>query len=100
MNGPDPRPFLIFMPEGKLTGSGGCNRFFASYENSETNLKVGPIASTRMYCADPPWLMDLEMDFFTNLGRSSIYELTEETLIFKDHKGIEILSFIKDENWP
>jgi heat shock protein HslJ len=100
INGPEAKPFLIFMPEGKLTGSGGCNRFFSSYEISDRRLKVGLIGSTRMYCQDPPWLMDLEGDFFNCLERSSSFELTEDTLMINDMEGNELLSFVKDENWP
>jgi heat shock protein HslJ len=44
--------------------------------------------------------MDLERDFFVCLERSSSFELTEETLMIKDIEGIELLSFVKDENWP
>lgn len=100
INGPEAKPFLIFMPEGRLTGSGGCNRFFSSYESSDCKLKVGLIGSTLMYCQDPPWLMDLERDFFICLERSSSFELTEDTLMIKDVDGNELLNFVKDENWP
>jgi|PlaIllAssembly_1097288.scaffolds.fasta_scaffold1835356_1 heat shock protein HslJ len=100
INGPEAKPFLIFMPEGRLTGSGGCNRFFSSYEVSDCQLKIGLIGSTRMYCHDPPWLMDLEGDFFGCLERSSSFELTEDALTIKDREGKELLSFMKDENWP
>jgi heat shock protein HslJ len=100
INGPEARPFLIFMPEGRITGSGGCNRFFSSYEISDNKLKVGLIGSTLMYCHDPPWLMDLERDFFICLERSSSFELTEDTLKIGDTEGNELLFFVKDENWP
>jgi heat shock protein HslJ len=94
------RPFLIFMPEGKVTGSGGCNRFFASYESSESSLKIGLIGSTRMFCHDPPWLMDVEGDFFGCLERSSRFELTEDSLMILDVDNRQLLSFVRDENWP
>jgi heat shock protein HslJ len=100
VNGLEAKPFLIFMPEGRLNGSGGCNRFFSSYEITDGMLKVGLIGSTMMYCNDPPWLMDLERDFFICLERSSSFELKDDTLMIKDVEGNELLSFVKDENWP
>jgi heat shock protein HslJ len=100
LTGQEDRPFLIFMPEGKVTGSGGCNRFFASYEASESNLKIGLIGSTRMFCQDPPWLMGMEGDFFGCLERSSRFELAEDSLKIFDVENRELLCFVRDENWP
>ena len=94
------RPFLIFMADGKISGSGGCNRFFSSYEALGTSLKTGLIGSTLMYCNDPPWLMDLEGDFFRCLERSSRFELNEDNLDIFDVQGSIILRLKRDENWP
>ena len=40
---------------GRFTGTGGCNRYFAVVEGGAMpgELKVGPLASTRMACPDP-----------------------------------------------
>ena len=39
--------------EGQVTGSSGCNRYFAGYEINRNKLSiVGPIASTEMYCIE------------------------------------------------
>ena len=100
ITGPENMPFLTFMPDGKVTGSGGCNRFFASYESSGISLKVGLIGSTRMYCHDPPWLMDMEGDFFSCLERGSRFELIGDSLKIFDAGGRQLLTFIRDENWP
>jgi len=98
--GEENRPFLIFMPEGKVTGSGGCNRFFASYEVSDTALKMGLIGSTLMFCQEPPWLMGMEGDFFSCLQRSARFELAEDSLKMYDAEDRQLLCFVKDENWP
>ncbi|HUL38653.1 MAG TPA: META domain-containing protein [Methanomassiliicoccales archaeon] len=100
INGLEDRPFLIFMEDGKIAGSGGCNRFFSSYEATETSLRTGLIGSTLMYCNDPPWLMDLEGDFFRCLEKGSRFELIENSLEIFDVEGNKLLSFKRDENWP
>ena len=44
---------LSFDAEGKIAGSGGCNRFFGTAELGEETLKFGPLGATRMACGDP-----------------------------------------------
>jgi putative lipoprotein len=100
LSGQEDRPFVIFMPEGKVSGSGGCNRFFSSFETSGLLLKIGIIGSTRMFCQDPPWLMEMEGDFLGCLERSSRFELTQDSLKIFDVEGHELLCFDRDENWP
>jgi len=43
---------LTFDAEGKVSGSGGCNRFFGTVEFGEETLKFGPLGATRMACGD------------------------------------------------
>jgi heat shock protein HslJ len=50
---------LDFGDDGHITGSAGCNRYFASYEVKGTAITVGPAGSTMMYC-DTPGVMDLK----------------------------------------
>ena len=39
--------------DSRITGSGGCNRLSGNYQRSDSALRIGPIASTRMACTDP-----------------------------------------------
>ncbi len=100
ISGSEDRPFLIFMPDGKVTGSGGCNRFFSSFEVAGSSIKVGLIGATRMFCHDPPWLMDMESDFFSCLARSSTFMLDVDALTIYDSEGRQLLYFTRDKNWP
>ncbi len=44
---------LVFLPDGSLSGSTGCNRFQGRVEVAGTALRVlGPLATTRMACVD------------------------------------------------
>ena len=67
--------FIRFEAEGRVVGSGGCNRIFGSYELSEVDrISIGPLASTKMMC--PPEIMDNEADFIAAIesARSFVRE--------------------------
>ena len=52
---------------GRLTGSSGCNNYFASYVgDSPGELQIGPAGSTRRACPEPA--MTEETDFQARLG--------------------------------
>lgn len=75
-------PFVVFGPEGnRLVGSGGCNRFAGSYERKGADLKFGPIASTRMACADG---MATEDAFLAALSATAKWRITGERLELAD----------------
>lgn len=62
-------PTVTFDAEGRITGSGGVNRFHASFEHSETSVSFGPVAATKM--AGSPDLMEQEHRFFAVLEAAS-----------------------------
>lgn len=68
--------------EGRAYGSGGCNRFTGTFELSGEELRVGPIAATRMACEEQ--VMRLETEFFDALASVGRYELDGETLVLLD----------------
>src|SRR4030042_5297218 len=41
---------LAFNDGGRITGSAGCNHYFASYEVKGTGITIGQAGSTEMYC--------------------------------------------------
>lgn len=45
--------FVRFQGDGRVTGHGGCNRFFGPYEIAEDGISIGPIGATRMMCPAP-----------------------------------------------
>ncbi|WP_291328136.1 META domain-containing protein [Desulfovibrio sp. UCD-KL4C] len=42
--------WLMFYKDQKISGSGGCNHFSGSYTYKDNKIKIGPLASTRMFC--------------------------------------------------
>ena len=70
-------PSLRLVAEGrKVQGSAGCNRMMGSYELTDSSLKFGPLATTRMAC---PSLQD-EQAYLKALGATTRYEVAGSTL--------------------
>lgn len=69
-------PSLQFLPEGRVAGSGGCNRVMGSYSLSGEGLSFGPMASTMMACAEP--VMDAERRFMDTLAAVDRFDLDDE----------------------
>ena len=83
-----------FKPDGRITGSGGCNRFFGGYSVSGNHIKIGPLASTRKGC---PGLIKLEATFFATLQAASSFAQTDTTLILFDASGDKLAQFVRAE---
>ncbi len=85
---------LDFGVDGRITGSAGCNHYFASYEVKGTAITIGQAGSTMMYC-DTPGLMDQESAYLTLLGQAKTITIEGDRLTLSDAKGTTILSFTK-----
>ena len=81
-----------FQPDGRITGSGGCNRFFGGYTVSGNHIKIGPLASTRKGC---PGLIKVEATFFATLQAASSFAQTDTTLILFDASGDRLAQFVR-----
>ncbi len=59
--------FVVDAAEGRVSGSGGCNNYFASIEASEAgSLTLGVIGSTQMACPEP--VSEIESRFLESLA--------------------------------
>ena len=84
-----------FQSDGRITGSGGCNRFFGGYTVSGNHIKIGRLASTRKGC---PGLIKVEAIFFATLQAASSFEQTDTTLILFDASGGRLAQFVRAKN--
>lgn len=88
-------PTLLFTDESadeegarRLSGSGGCNRFFGSYETiSAGDLSVSPLGATRMMCAEVG-VMELETAFFESLSNARSYSVEGGELTIRFAGGL------------
>jgi heat shock protein HslJ len=84
---PDAVPTISFGAQAgsggpeRMTGFGGCNRFFGDYSVSDDGALSIPeaLGSTRMACPEP--IMGVETAFLQALGSASRYSLEGDALI-------------------
>ena len=92
---PDAPVFVVFAPDGKISGSGGCNRYFGGWgfvEGDPNILRIWRTGSTKMACAVP--LMTQEHRFLEELGRVSAWKMegTELRLLYDGGRGVLLFS--------
>lgn len=66
---------LGFGADGSVAGSGGCNRWFASFDLTGEGLGIGPAGATMMACAPP--VMDHEGRFFAALAKVTGFDIDD-----------------------
>jgi heat shock protein HslJ len=84
----------VFGEDGRVSGSAGCNRYFAQYTVTGTSLSIGPAGSTKMYC-NSPGVMQQESTYFALLNQTKTFTIKSDRLSLADAKGTTILSFAK-----
>jgi heat shock protein HslJ len=91
--GADPRePLSIeFLPEARVQGFAGINRFGGTWSAGEGTLELGSLAATRM--GGPGELMDLERRFLETLSKVRGFSLQGGLLRLKDGGGRIVLEF-------
>ncbi|MFM6191038.1 MAG: META domain-containing protein [Planktothrix sp.] len=62
--------------EDQISGSSGCNRYFASYTLEDDQLKFGVAGRTQMAC--PEDIMKQEDQFLSALERSQNFQINSE----------------------
>jgi heat shock protein HslJ len=78
---------------GNVTGFSGCNRYFGSYQLNKTQIKIGPIGSTLMYCTDPDGVMAQETSYHLLLLNVTSYAISNDKLTLSDSLGNPQLVF-------
>ena len=76
---------LEFKADGKVTGSGGCNRYSGSATLKGSAITFTPMASTMMACA--PALMDQEMRYFAALTKADSISIDKTGALLIGVKG-------------
>lgn len=84
---PDSKITLNFGADGQVSGNSGCNTYSGSYEANGDKLKVGPLASTRMFCESPAGAMDQEQQYLTALQNAATFDISGGTLTIRDAEG-------------
>jgi len=77
--------------DGKVAGSGGCNRYSGPAPVTGSTIKIGPLVSTQMACAGPA--SDVESAYLADLAKVTSFTATPTALTMFDATGAQILVF-------
>jgi putative lipoprotein len=81
--------------DGKLSGSGGCNRLMGSAKVEGDTVVFSPPATTRMMC--PPAIMDQERKFLDALVKTKRFEIEGSFLRLLGEDGVALVRFIASD---
>jgi putative lipoprotein len=92
---PDFEAVIEISLDGKVTGSGGCNRIRGRATVEGAHMNFEPIASTKMACA--PAITDHESNFLSALADTRLWRLdeTRDKLILVDAHGVTVLRLVR-----
>lgn len=88
--------FVKFGPDGRVSGSGGCNTIGGPYEQTGAEIKIGPLFSTRKACPGP--IMDIERRVLSALDGAKRINASHLKLDLLDDEG-ELLLSLKRNDW-
>ena len=80
--------------EGRIAGTGGCNRIIGSYRTEGTSLAIEPGGMTKMACPEP--LMSQDQRFSDALRATHAYRIQGDTLALAE--GDRVLARFHAEN--
>jgi heat shock protein HslJ len=88
----------LFDTSGKLSGSGGCNQYSATYTVAGTGITISPPITTLMACEND--IMQQESQYLSLLPKASTYETSGDQLTIFDSTGTKILIYHKQVSRP
>ena len=91
--------FIDFTSDGKISGSGGCNRYFGGWgilEGTKDTIRIWRTGSTKMACPGP--IMTQEHRFLEELSRVSRYTTEGKELRLYYDEGRGVLRFSRGVN--
>jgi heat shock protein HslJ len=91
--------FIDFTSDGKISGSGGCNRYFGGWgilEGTKDTIRIWRTGSTKMACPEP--IMTQEHRFLEELSRVSGYATEGKELRLYYDEGRGVLRFSRAVN--
>jgi heat shock protein HslJ len=85
-----------FDTAGKVSGSGGCNMYSATYtSDGKSTINIGPAVSTRKACAEPQGVMEQETQYLAALSTAATYGIDGNRMEMRTTDGAIAVSFAK-----
>ena len=83
----------------RLSGSAGCNRYFAGYQlKNRYDLTIERIVATEMACPNPVGIMQQEHTYLQLLSQAKAYYIRDGQLTLYNEDKVAILIFQQQEN--
>jgi len=82
----DGKVTIVFGEDGTLSGQGPCDTYRATHEIAYPDIKIGPMLSTRMACANS----DLEFAYFEQMAKVSRIRLAQGSMVLIQDDGAEL----------
>jgi heat shock protein HslJ len=95
----DTQVFISFTNDGKISGSGGCNRYFGGWgflEGTTDAIRIWRTGSTKMACQEP--VMTQEYGYLEELSRVSSLAIEGKELRLYYNEGRGVLRFTRGVN--
>lgn len=84
-------PITLVIKDGKATGSGGCNSYYAEIKTGKGTLKISDLGSTEKYCGDE--VNKQETKYFAELANVAKYQIKGNRLRLSNAAGTHTLIF-------
>jgi heat shock protein HslJ len=82
-----------FDSAGHVSGLAGCNDYNGPVKAAPPKISIGPLASTRKYCASPAGVMEQESAYLAALASAATYSMQGATLELRTAGGAIAASF-------
>lgn len=86
---------VSFGADQRVTGSAGCNRYFASYQQSGESITIAAPGATRRVCAEPDGVMEQEAAFLAALASVATLRLEADRLTLRTPAGAIALTLAR-----
>jgi heat shock protein HslJ len=64
----------------EVSGSSGCNTYFATYEINKNTLSISNLVWTEMACLSPVGVMEQEQEFLSQLADAESFQVDDTSL--------------------
>ena len=92
---PDTQILIMFDGE-QVSGSSGCNSYFAEYDIKDDFLVFRNAGLTERYCTTPSGIMEQESSYLSSLQSVNTFRIVGDQLQMIDFQGNTVLTYVVD----
>ena len=86
---------LVFGDNNKISGNGGCNNYFGTYELYTNGLAISNIGSTKKLCSEA--IMEQEITYLEVLSKAKSIKFNDYKLEIDSTAEISSIKFIQEK---